>query len=63
MKFSVVHSPRAAMYIRSLRSCQALRKIAELPRIVSKVEVTPEWLAENPAKQAELARHRAERSA
>jgi hypothetical protein len=41
------------MYIRSLRSCQALRKIAELPRIVSKAEVTPEWLAENPAKQAE----------
>lgn len=47
------------MPITSFGSCQALRKIAEVPSVIARVEVTPEWLAENEAKHASYKETRA----
>ena len=42
-------------------SCQAVRVIAAIPVAVDRVPVTPEWLAENAAKQRAYKRKRARR--
>jgi len=44
------------MSITSFGSCQAVRKIGQLPRTMEKVEVTKEWLAEDDPKQGSLSR-------